>query len=139
MRQWRTIALDRDGRTLHGRMAAPDEASVARQLRRGGAVPLEIKPDRQAIFGFALGGDALSRADLALVLRELATMLGAGQDLDHALQFIQQTAPNRRVRRVLSVGMGVTSSMRPICGGVQRANRYVSALSTPRVKRCCCC
>ncbi len=101
MRQWRTIALDRDGRTLHARIAAPDEAAVARLLRRSGAVPLEIKADRQGVFGFAVG-DALSRAELSLVLRELATMLGAGQDLDHALQFLQQTAPRSRVRRVMA-------------------------------------
>ena len=101
MRQWRTIALDRDGRTLHARITAPDEAAVARQLRRGGAVPLEIKPDRQALFGFAVG-DVLSQAEMSLVLRELATMLGAGQDLDHALQFLQQTAPRKRVRRVMA-------------------------------------
>ena len=55
MRQWRTIALDRDGRTLRSRIAAPDEASVARHLRDAGTVPLEIKPDRQALFGFGTG------------------------------------------------------------------------------------
>jgi len=101
MRQWRTIALDRRGQTLHARIAAPDEASVVLQLRRSGAVPLEIKPDRQRLFGLRRG-DVLSRAEQSHVLRELATMLGAGQDLEHALQFIRQTAPSRRVRHVLS-------------------------------------
>ena len=100
MRQWRTIALDRDGRTLRSRIAAPDEASVARHLRDAGTVPLEIKPERQGVVSL-LRRDALSQAELALLLRELATMLDAGQDLDRAMSFLEQTAPRRQMRRVV--------------------------------------
>ena len=94
-KHWSYTALDRDGRTLRGRIAAEDEAGVARQLGRTGARPLAIRPERAVLK--RLGGDSLTRRELSQVLRELATMLGAGQDLDHALTFLEQTAPGGRV------------------------------------------
>lgn len=100
MRQWNTTALDAEGRVLHRRVSAPDEAGVARQLRLSGAVPLDIRPDRGGAAG-VFGRASLSRQDLAQILRELATMLSAGQDLDRALQFLVQTSSGTRVRRVI--------------------------------------
>ena len=40
----------------------------------------------------------LRRQETADLTRELATMLGAGQDLDRALLYMVETAPNARVR-----------------------------------------
>src|ERR1700723_165878 len=41
------------------------------------------------------------REDVASVPRELAIMLGAGQDLDRALRFLVDTAPNKRVATIM--------------------------------------
>jgi general secretion pathway protein F len=46
-------------------------------------------------------GRALTRQETANFTRELATMLSAGQDLDRALRFLVETAPNQRVRGVV--------------------------------------
>jgi general secretion pathway protein F len=102
MVDWRYTAIDRAGRTTSGSMAAPDEAAVLARLRRGGAIPLEVKRAGGAGLRLSLGrGDALSGQEVTLITRELSTMLGAGQDLDRALRFLAETAPGARVRRVI--------------------------------------
>jgi len=72
-------------------------------------LPLSVSPVRNGVGGaFANllggsvgGGENLSRQDVTHLTRELTTMLAAGQDLDRALRFLVETAPNRRVARVL--------------------------------------
>jgi general secretion pathway protein F len=109
MPTWRYSAIDPSGRTVNGSLDAPDEAAVLRHLRQIGALPLSVTPSRPGLNGLMgrvlsgriSGGDALTRQDVTNVTRELATMLGAGQDLDRALRFLVETAPNRRVGRIL--------------------------------------
>jgi general secretion pathway protein F len=100
MPAWRYTALQRGGNTVSGSMEAPDEASVVQRLRREGSVPLGIVRERSGLFAGGRG-DALSRREVMYFLRELATMLGAGQDLDRAMRFLVETAPAGRLRRVL--------------------------------------
>ncbi len=108
MAEWRFTAIDRAGQTIAGRLEAADEAEVLRHLRRQGTIPVQLVPPGR---GRGLGGllalefgrgDALTRQDVTALLRELATMLGAGQDLDRALRFLVETAANARIRRVAS-------------------------------------
>ncbi len=105
MATWRYTAIGRNGQAINGTVEAQDEDTVLRQLRRTGAVPLSVAVSRGGIPG-AIGSvvkgraakpGALSRQDITNMTRELATMLGAGQDLDRALRFLVETAPNRRV------------------------------------------
>jgi general secretion pathway protein F len=106
---WRYAAIDRAGQPVSGTIEAPDEAAVLQRLRRDCALPLSVTQSRGGIFGFlasalsgsAGGGEKLSRQDVTNLTRELTTMLAAGQDLDRALRFMIETAPNRRVARVL--------------------------------------
>jgi general secretion pathway protein F len=103
---WRFKAIDGKGRAFDGEMDAPDEASVLARIRRDGAMPLAVTPSRGGwLSGLSLSlgrGDALSRQEVTNITRELATMLGAGQDIDRALRFLVETAPSRRAGRALS-------------------------------------
>ncbi|HQT77043.1 MAG TPA: type II secretion system F family protein [Rhodopila sp.] len=110
MPAWRYGAVDRSGRPIQGSLEAPDEATVLRQLRRDGALPLSISPSRSGLAG-SLGGvlsgsiggtRGLTRQDVTDLTRELATMLAAGQDLDRALRFLVETTTRRRVGRLLN-------------------------------------
>ena len=106
MTSWRYKAIDRAGRTVDGAMDAPDEQAVLLRIRRDGALPLSVTPVRGGLLGLLSegqgGGEKLSRQETTNVTRELATMLGAGQDLDRAMRFLVETAPNRRTGRVLT-------------------------------------
>lgn len=99
-RNWAYTALERSGRTVTGSIEADDEASVVQRLRRAGSVPLRITAVRRGLFS-AGDGDVLTRRELTHLLRDLATMLGAGQDLDRALRFVVESASSPRARRVL--------------------------------------
>jgi general secretion pathway protein F len=107
MPAFRYTALDAAGHTLRGTMEAPDAASVVERLQRQGQIPMRAEPaGRRNFLGELLTaefgrGQAMGREDVANVTRELATMLAAGQDLDRALRFVVETAPNPRIRLVM--------------------------------------
>ena len=106
MSTWRYRVVDRSGRVVDGDMDAPDEATVLSRIRRDGGLPLSVSPARGGLLRLvslsSAGGEKLSRQEVTNMTRELATMLGAGQDLDRALRFLVETAPNRRAGRILS-------------------------------------
>jgi general secretion pathway protein F len=106
MTAWRFKAIDGKGRAFDGEMDAPDEAAVLARIRRDGAMPLAVTAARGGWFdglSWSFGhADTLSRQDVTNITRELSTMLGAGQDIDRALRFLVETAPNRRAGRVLA-------------------------------------
>ena len=103
-------AIGPEGNVQRGRMEAATEAEVIARLQRQGSLPMRAEPDTGSLhgtFGALLNLDLATRRGLrpqevADVVRELATMLGAGQDLDRALRYMQETAPNPRVRRVVT-------------------------------------
>ncbi len=106
MPSFRYTAITPAGETTRGVMDADSEAAVIALLRKQGNIP--VRAD-QAANGFLAGllamefggGARLKRQDVANVTRELSIMLGAGQDLDRALRFLVDTAPNVRVRTVM--------------------------------------
>jgi general secretion pathway protein F len=104
---FRFTAIDPGGQLRSGVMDAPDVAGVIDRLQRDGNIPVRARPvGRRSGFGATMSADlfrrsGLSRDDIALVLRELATMLSAGQDVDRALRFIVETAPGKRLKRTM--------------------------------------
>jgi len=105
MARFRYTAVAAGGDVVRGEIEAADEAEAIASVQRQGHLPLAAHPAafwRDGLRGVQFGGGAhLSRQDVANVTRELAIMLGAGQDLDRALRFVVTTAPNARIRRVM--------------------------------------
>jgi general secretion pathway protein F len=106
MGAFRYVAVDAAGTTHRGTMEAASEARVIESLQRKGFIPLKAEPDRGTAAQFLtldIGrGGVLSKGDLANITRELATMLGAGQNLDSSLRFLIETANSRKVIAVMS-------------------------------------
>jgi general secretion pathway protein F len=105
MSAFRYTAIDAAGAMRQGVMDAPDEATLIERLRREGLMPVRAMRAGGGL-GHLLrfeigGGQALSKSDVALFTRELATMLSAGQDLDRALRFLAETAPSARMRGIV--------------------------------------
>jgi len=124
MPSFRYTAITPAGESMHGVMEAADESTVVETLRKQGNIPLRADPAAKGFFAGLLtmefgGGTRLTRQEVAHFTRELSVMLGAGQDLDHALRFLVDTAPNARVRNV-------TSSLRE---AVRDGNSFAVALS----------
>ena len=109
MPEFRWTAITAGGETLRGSMAATDEAEVIARVQRLGHIPMQVEPDAGGgggflggLLGMELGrGKSLSRQEVTNATRELAIMLAAGQDLDRALRFLVETAPNPRVAAVV--------------------------------------
>jgi general secretion pathway protein F len=101
------VAINAAGVLVRGRMDEADEATVISQLRRQGHIPVRVETaGRRSSFGELLtmefgGRRGVGRQDVANITRELAIMLDSGQDMDRALRFLVETAPNSRVARVL--------------------------------------
>ncbi|GBQ89342.1 type II secretion system protein [Gluconacetobacter johannae DSM 13595] len=98
-------AVDAQGNLVRGTLDAETEAAAVAALRRQGHIPMQVgAPARFALtLPSAMGGlrrKDLRRGELAAITRELAVMLGAGQDIDRALRFLVETAPSARVRAV---------------------------------------
>src|ERR1700760_2379738 len=101
MTTFRYTAIGAGGERLAGVMDAATEAEVIARLQRQGAMPVRAEPADKAsrwsgLLQIDLGGRrGLRKQDVADLIRELATMLTAGQDLDRALLYMQETAPGR--------------------------------------------
>ena len=109
MPSFRYTAITPAGETTTGLMDAPSEQAVIETLRRQGSLPMRAEPADRArgflptLLGAEFGlGKRLSAQDLSEMTRELAVMLGAGQDLDRALRFLVDTTPKKHVRAILT-------------------------------------
>ncbi len=108
MTAWRFTAINPSGALVRGQTEAASEAEVVAYIRRQGNIPMRTETAKStasvfdALRGFEFSRSNLRRSEVAHFTRELAVMLGAGQDLDRALRFLDETAPNPRVRAVIT-------------------------------------
>ncbi len=105
MASFRYTAIDPSGKLRRGSMEGADEAEVIARLRRQGNTPVRAEPASRSrlltLLSSNLGARrGLRSQEVADLLLELATMLGAGQDLDQALRYLQKVASNPRAARV---------------------------------------
>jgi general secretion pathway protein F len=104
MPTFRYRAIGPTGDMQTGMMDAATEAEVVARLQRQGAMPMRAEPADGGSWLTALWHaefttrQGLRRQETADFIRELATMLSAGQDLDRALLYMCETASNARVR-----------------------------------------
>ncbi len=109
MPSFRYTAVSPAGELVQGVLDAPSEQAVIEKLRQQGSLPMraEAADTSRGLLADLLTaefgqGRALNGAEVANITRELAVMLGAGQDLDRALRFLVDTAANPRMRSVLT-------------------------------------
>lgn len=99
-------ALDAAGKEQRGVLEADSSRQVRQLLRDRGLAPLRIEPAVKGRSGAGAvpvqrGGHALSAAQLALVTRQLATLLQAGLPLEEALNAVSRQAERQKVTRVM--------------------------------------
>lgn len=107
MPSFRWSAVNPGGDVLSGVMDAPDRSTVVDRLQRQGQIVLRAEPaDRlggwRELLNLDLRGThSLEKTALMEFTRELAIMLGAGQDLDRALRFVVDHTRSARARTIL--------------------------------------
>ncbi len=94
---------DRQGKLVNGKLEAPNEAALVRQLRGMGYAPLTVK---QANSGLNLeiklpGSDKVGLKDLAVMSRQFATMIDSGLSLLRALNILAEQTESAPLAKVL--------------------------------------
>ncbi len=107
-------ALSGKGETIEGEIEAADQAAVVEQLRQRQQLPVAIQPAGTP-FGpkrkpgsfdwlnqplFERG--RMRQSDVAIMTRELATLLNAGLTVDQSLKFLIDVAASESQRRLLA-------------------------------------
>ncbi|XOZ34182.1 type II secretion system inner membrane protein GspF [Halomonadaceae bacterium KBTZ08] len=95
-------ALDARGKQKKGVLEADSSRAVRQQLRERGWAPLEVSPtrERQQDTGFSVGR-GLSTSDLALVTRQLATLIQSGIPVEQALSAIANQSEKPRIKSMM--------------------------------------
>ncbi|TDT41375.1 general secretion pathway protein F [Halospina denitrificans] len=96
-------ALDQRGKQKKGVLEADSARAIRQQLREKGWMPLEVSPtqDRhRKPSGFQFG-KGLSTSDLALVTRQLATLIQSGIPVEQALSAIAGQSEHPRTKSMM--------------------------------------
>ncbi|MBW3567019.1 MAG: type II secretion system inner membrane protein GspF [Proteobacteria bacterium] len=99
-------ALDARGRERKGTLEGDTPRSVRQMLREQGLTPLEVsaaaESERSTRPRMSFGlGRGISAADLALLTRQIATLVRSALPLDEALQAVAQQTEKPRIRNIL--------------------------------------
>jgi general secretion pathway protein F len=99
------VALDERGREQNGVLEADSVRQIRQILRDRGWAPLKVDPaverHRRRGLSLELPRGSLSSGDLALVTRQLATLIQAGLPVEEALQGVSEQAEKGRLRSML--------------------------------------
>ncbi|MGI9498556.1 MAG: type II secretion system F family protein [Geminicoccaceae bacterium] len=107
-------ALDSKGELIEGEIEASDPDAVVGELRRRQQMPLAIHPAgapsspdgrsslRRWLEQPLFGKRGIAQRDVAVMTRELATLLNARLTVDQCLSFLLDVAPNEAQRRLIT-------------------------------------
>lgn len=94
--------LTSDGRTVRGVVDADSARGARARLRRDGIFPTSIDEERERGAPALPGGGRVRPGDLALVSRQLGTLVGAGMPVVEALGAVSEQTERPAMARVLS-------------------------------------
>ena len=104
-RTYEYVVRDHNGKTVKARIEAQNQAAVANRLKTMGIAPLSISEVQNtglrreiSIPGF---GASVKTKDLAVMARQLATMISAGLSILRALTILSEQTENQILARVL--------------------------------------
>ncbi|WDE06045.1 type II secretion system F family protein [Thalassomonas viridans] len=92
--------VNRKGKKVKGELSAASVLELKSQLRKQGITPGRIKKKPKPLFG--LGGDKpITPGDIAVMTRQVATMLGAGVPLVQTIEMIGKGHNNGNMQKLL--------------------------------------
>jgi len=91
--------VNRKGKKISGELSATNMLELKAQLRKQGITPGKVKKKPKSMFGSK--DKKLIPADIAIVTRQIATMLGAGVPLVQTVEMIGKGHNNGNMQRLL--------------------------------------
>ncbi|MDN3653580.1 type II secretion system F family protein [Thalassotalea ponticola] len=106
--QWEGV--NRKGKKIKGELAATNAIELKAQLRKQGITPLKHKKKKKSLL--SSGDKAITPADIAVISRQIATMLTAGVPLVQTIEMIGKGNDNGNIRQLLGdIGNKVQSGL----------------------------
>jgi type IV pilus assembly protein PilC len=90
--------INRKGDKRHGEIKATSVAEAKAMLRQQGVTPSAVKKKPKSLFG---DEKRISAMDIAVVTRQIATMLGAGVPLVQSIDLIANGSDNKSLRSLM--------------------------------------
>ncbi len=98
---------NRRGQVVKGEISAMSIVEAKNQLRRRGISAKKVKKLAKPLFG---GGETIKPVDIALLSRQIATMLSAGVTLIQTIEMIASGHANKKMRTLLGeIGANVSA------------------------------
>src|SRR6478609_3137303 len=98
-KQFNYVARDANGKTVKAQMEAPSSSVVASRLRERGLTPLSVEDATPKGLNMELSipgmGESIGLKDIAIMARQLATMIGAGLSLLRAMSILVDQTENK--------------------------------------------
>lgn len=94
--------VNRKGKKISGELPAISVLELKAQLRKQGITPSRVKKKPKPLFGLGGSGEkAITPGDIAVITRQIATMLGAGVPLVQTIEMIGKGHDNGKMRTLL--------------------------------------
>ncbi len=120
--------VNRKGKKISGELSAASILELKAQLRKQGITPGKIKKKPRPLFGIGGGAKPIKPADIAVVTRQIATMLGAGVPLVQSIEMIAKGNDNANMQKLLTdIGVKLASGL-PLSECLREHPRYFDEL-----------
>ena len=121
------VGVNARGKKLEGELSGQSIALVKAQLRKQGITPSKVKRKAKPLFGIK-SVQKITPKDIALITRQIATMLMAGVPLIQSIEMISSGAKNKSVAKLMeNIGDDVKSGV-PLSQALRKHPRYFDDL-----------
>jgi len=123
--QW--VGVNARGKKLEGELSGQSVALIKAQLRKQGITPSKVKRKPKPLFGIK-SIQKITAKDIALVTRQIATMLMAGVPLIQSIELIASGAKNKSITKLMEdIGDEVKAGA-PLSQALRKHPRYFDDL-----------
>lgn len=117
---------NKNGHAVKGEISAMTVLEAKNQLRRQGIAAKRVKKLAKPLFG--KGGEKITPADIAMLSRQIATMLTAGVSLIQTLEMIATGHANLSMRKLLVEITAEVSAGNPLSATLRKHPKYFDDL-----------
>jgi type IV pilus assembly protein PilC len=137
-KQFNYTARDANGKTVKAQMEAPSSSVVAARLRERGLTPLAVEDATPKGLNMELSipgmGESIKLKDIAIMARQLATMIGAGLSLLRAMSILVEQTENKALAAVLAEVRGDVETGRSFSAALGRHPKVFPPIMINMVK-----
>ncbi|MCG7536319.1 type II secretion system F family protein [Pseudoalteromonas sp. OOF1S-7] len=121
------VGVSARGKRLQGELTGTSVALVKAQLRKQGITPSKVKRKPKPLFGLS-STQKITPKDIAVVTRQIATMLTAGVALVQALDMIASGAKNKSLSKLITHIADEVKAGQPLAKSLRSHPRYFDEL-----------